>query len=80
MCRGADISCVTALKDLLCPPDDRDALADALEKLARDPDLRRRMGRAARQRVLDGYTEGHIETAVLKIYASLLGDHSADRR
>ncbi len=37
---------------LLCPPGDAGALADALERLARDPDLRRRMGEAGRARVL----------------------------
>jgi glycosyltransferase involved in cell wall biosynthesis len=37
---------------LLVPPQDAVALADALERLARDPELGRRMGRAGRQKVL----------------------------
>jgi glycosyltransferase involved in cell wall biosynthesis len=35
---------------LLVPPDDVVALANAVEKLATDGDLRRRLGRAASQR------------------------------
>jgi glycosyltransferase involved in cell wall biosynthesis len=37
---------------LLVPPRDPSALADALERLARDPELGRRMGRAGRAKVL----------------------------
>ncbi|MBK9715633.1 MAG: glycosyltransferase [Kouleothrix sp.] len=37
---------------LLVPPEDPVALADALERLARDPELGRRMGRAGRIKVL----------------------------
>jgi glycosyltransferase involved in cell wall biosynthesis len=35
---------------LLCPPDDADAIADAIRTLRDDPNLRRRMGDLARQR------------------------------
>lgn len=38
------------------PVRDVDAMAEALVKLARDPELRRRMGTAARQRVLEKFT------------------------
>lgn len=37
---------------LLCPPGDAAALADALEALARDPALRRRLGKAGRRKIL----------------------------
>jgi glycosyltransferase involved in cell wall biosynthesis len=37
---------------LLCPPGDAAALADALGRLAADPDLRRTLGAAARDKVL----------------------------
>ena len=59
------------IEELIVPPDDAEALADAMEQLARDPELRRQMGRAARKRILDGYTEQHIMDAVLKIYSGL---------
>jgi glycosyltransferase involved in cell wall biosynthesis len=55
------------------PPENADALATALERLARDPDLRRRMGEAARLRLLQGYTEAHVKQALRATYASLLG-------
>jgi glycosyltransferase involved in cell wall biosynthesis len=35
---------------LLVPPGDVDALASAMQRLSADPDLRRRMGAAARER------------------------------
>jgi glycosyltransferase involved in cell wall biosynthesis len=38
---------------LLVPVDDVEALAAALERLSRDPSLRRRMGTAGRKRILD---------------------------
>jgi glycosyltransferase involved in cell wall biosynthesis len=57
----------------IVPPDDPAALADALASLARDPELRRRMGEAARARVLAGYTEAQVAAAVLRMYAAILG-------
>lgn len=44
---------------LLCPAGDGAAVAAALATLAGDAGLRRRMGAAARQRILDGYTLDH---------------------
>lgn len=41
---------------LVVPVRDVEAMAEALVKLARDPELRRRMGEAARQRVLEEFT------------------------
>ena len=40
----------------IIPVDDRSQLMDAAETLARDPDLRKKMGLAARQRCLDRFT------------------------
>lgn len=40
---------------VLVPPADSTALADALNRLAEDPALRRRLGAAARRRVADGF-------------------------
>ena len=40
---------------LLVAPSDATGLADAVERLISDPDLRRRFGEAARQKVLDEY-------------------------
>ena len=57
---------------LVVPPGDAAALADALEKLARDRDLRERLGRAARERVLSGYTEAHVEASIEQAYRAML--------
>ncbi|MEZ5851681.1 MAG: glycosyltransferase family 4 protein [Hyphomicrobiaceae bacterium] len=58
---------------LIVPPGDADALADALEGLARDPALRTRLGQAARARVLSGYTEAALARAVVTAYGAMTG-------
>lgn len=50
---------------LLCPPDDAAALADALARLAADPDLRARLGGAARKEVLEHHTWAGVARHVL---------------
>ena len=52
----------------LVPPDDAPRLADALAELASDAFLVERMGKAARQRVLDGFTTRHVQEAVQELY------------
>jgi glycosyltransferase involved in cell wall biosynthesis len=61
------------VEGLIVPPEDADALADALERLARDPELRLRMGEAARLRLLHGFTEAHVKQSLRAAYASMLG-------
>jgi glycosyltransferase involved in cell wall biosynthesis len=56
----------------LVPPNNPQALADALEKLVRDPTLRSKMGAAGRQRVLDHYTIDRINTATLEFYNKII--------
>jgi glycosyltransferase involved in cell wall biosynthesis len=62
------------VEGFVVPPDNADALADALEKLARDPDLRQRMGESARLRLLHGFTEAHVKQSLRATYVSLLRD------
>lgn len=57
---------------LVVPPGDAPALADALLRLARDGALRRRMGDAARARVLAGYTENHAADRASEVWKRLL--------
>ncbi len=57
---------------LIVPPEDSPALARALETLAADMDLRRQYGAAARQRVLDGFTEAHLQDNIARLYQDLL--------
>ena len=59
------------VEGLIVPPGDAPALADALEKLIRDPALRQKLGNAARTRVLEGYTIAHVEAALEKTYRAL---------
>ena len=54
---------------ILFPPGESQALADALERLASDPDLRRRMGEAGRRRVVKHFT---IQKNVQKTEAAYL--------
>jgi len=59
---------------LLVPPRDPAALADALERLAGDPDLRRRMGARGRQIVEAFFSEELVVASTLSVYRNLLGD------
>jgi glycosyltransferase involved in cell wall biosynthesis len=49
------------------------ALADAIARLLADPDLRRRMGRAGHQRVLEHFTIQRTAEGVQRVYDELLG-------
>jgi glycosyltransferase involved in cell wall biosynthesis len=60
------------VEGLIVPPADAKALADALEKLARDPALRRKLGLAARARLLDGYTETDVRAGLARTYRALI--------
>jgi glycosyltransferase involved in cell wall biosynthesis len=57
---------------LLVPPDDADALAAAVEQLARSPDLRARFGRAARRLAEERFAADAIGRAVLGLYLRLV--------
>jgi glycogen synthase len=65
-----------ALKPGTFEPEDRAAfaaaLADAINRLARDPDLRRRMGEAGRHRVLEHFSWDSIAMRTIELYRSLL--------
>jgi glycosyltransferase involved in cell wall biosynthesis len=56
---------------LLVPPGDIDALARTLERLVAQPELRRRLGNAARQRARD-FTPEAVASTVMKAYRSTL--------
>jgi glycosyltransferase involved in cell wall biosynthesis len=55
----------------LVPPNDAAALADALERLAKDPELRSRQGAAARARLVAGYTTASVKQAIRDTYVAL---------
>jgi glycosyltransferase involved in cell wall biosynthesis len=56
----------------LVDPGDMDALAERLERLASDPELRERMGDAARGRVLSRYAVDRLVDDVDRLYRNLL--------
>lgn len=59
------------VEGLVVPPGDAEALANALERLVLDAELRDKLGAAARHRVVNGYTEADIRAAVAQTYRSL---------
>jgi glycosyltransferase involved in cell wall biosynthesis len=59
------------VEGFIVPPADPEALAEALAKAARDPELRRRQGAAARARLLSGYTTAAVGRALRDAYRRL---------
>ena len=59
------------VEGLIVPPENAEALANALEKLARDPALRSKLGLAARARVLDGYTIAQVVAGLEQSYIAV---------
>jgi len=57
---------------LLVPPKDPDALAEALQKLIADPELRRRMGEAGREKALKEFTLDRMLRETEKVYEGVL--------
>jgi glycosyltransferase involved in cell wall biosynthesis len=64
---------------LLIPPDDPPALAGALLTLLRDPDLRHKLGAAARERALACFTARQHVEGVEAVYAELLETRQGSR-
>jgi hypothetical protein len=56
---------------LLVPADDPSALADAILRLARSPEIRRRMGAEGRRRYERSYTAARMASALVEHFSSL---------
>ena len=65
------------LNALLVPPDDPQALADAIERLAGDAELRARFGQAGRALVEREFSSARIGRAVVDLYGRLLQSEAA---
>ncbi|MDD5467925.1 MAG: glycosyltransferase family 4 protein [Anaerolineales bacterium] len=61
---------------LIVPPEDAEALAEALDRLIRDKELRLKMGAEGRRLVLDRFTTRHINAATLEVYHQVLNKHA----
>lgn len=59
------------VEGLIVRPGSASAIADGLERLVRDESLRRDMGRAARARVVSGFTVDHVVKQISGAYALL---------
>ena len=74
--------CSTFVRDgiegLIVPPDDPEALELALIRLAKDAALTDRLGRAARERVLSGFTERHTRETVKQLYERVLAPEKTE--
>jgi glycosyltransferase involved in cell wall biosynthesis len=58
---------------LLVPASDAESLADAIEKLLGDPELRLRLGRAGRRKILEKYDLRANVERLASIFESRLG-------
>jgi glycosyltransferase involved in cell wall biosynthesis len=58
---------------LLVPPRDVPALTAALEQIVSDEELRRRLGRAGRERVRTRFDAAAMEGRVLEVYEEAVG-------
>jgi glycosyltransferase involved in cell wall biosynthesis len=64
---------------LLVPVDDADALADAIQRLLDDPQLRARCAAAARQRAVERFSADRVGSEIVALYRRLLDRVSAAR-
>jgi colanic acid/amylovoran biosynthesis glycosyltransferase len=62
-----------AVNGLLVAPGRVEELTDALERLVRSPEERRRLGHAARERIRDGYDVARSAADMREVLASELG-------
>ncbi|WP_349371495.1 glycosyltransferase family 4 protein [Salinarimonas sp.] len=65
---------------IVVPPNDPVALADALERLSTAPELRVRMGEAARARILSHFTEAHVIESIERVYMEMAARLRAEER
>lgn len=67
---------VDGVSGLVVPPRDAQALADAIEKLYRDPQLRVRMGNAARERIATNFRNEDTVRKTIALYEELVREDS----
>ena len=70
---GVPFASLDGVTGLTVPPADQAALAEAMELLARDPDLRNRFGHAGRRRVRAEFTVEVMARRTLELYREVCG-------
>lgn len=65
---------VDGVSGFVVPPRDAQGLADAIEKLYRDDDLRKRMGEAARERIATAFRNEDTVLKTIALYKELVPD------
>jgi glycosyltransferase involved in cell wall biosynthesis len=58
---------------LLVPPEDPLALADAIERLVRDPELRKQLGETGRRRVEDSFAVEKVVAELVRRFEACIG-------
>ena len=65
---------VDGVSGIVVPPRDAQAIADAIERLYRDPEQRRRMGDAARERIATDFRNEDTVRKTIALYVELVPD------
>lgn len=71
---GGSPDLITPDSGILVPPGDSTALAQAMQRLASDPSLRKRMGEAARERYLKLFAPEAVLSMLLSTYSNATGN------
>ena len=75
---GLTDSVVDGVTGILVPPRDPAAIADALEALHAEPERRRRLGRAGRDRMEHGYSWATVAARTAEAYRSAMQEAAVD--
>jgi len=79
LCTGSRDSVVPEVTGFLIPPGYPEAISEAVIKLIRDPERRRRMGVAARAWILEHYVDKHVLEVTAAFYKSLIERAAKER-
>jgi glycosyltransferase involved in cell wall biosynthesis len=63
---------IDGVNGFLVPPNQPEALAQAIETLICNPELRLRMGKAGRQLVIENFTDQQVNREIFAVYSKLL--------
>lgn len=76
-CVGGIPDVVSEDEGILVPPGDEQALGDAMARLAKDAGLRKKMGRAAREKYEQVFAPNVVLPLLLDFYQRVIEGHSA---